>query len=106
MGKYKRRTYKRLTLSKVLSQDVYKINHHFHCDSKCVIYLIFSKVCGLQHVGSTFDRFRLRWNNYIRSQRIVSEGGTSKQNYFHQHFLRENHNGLLEDCEIRLIEKN
>ena len=40
------------------------------------------------------------------SERTASEGGTPKQNYFHQHFLSENHHGLLEDCEIiRLIDK-
>ena len=54
---------------------------------------------------ATVNRFRLRWNNYKCSQRTASEGGTPKQNYFHQHFLSENHHGLLEDCEIRLIDK-
>ena len=66
-----------------VTKEVYKINHHFHCDSKCVICLISCKVCGLQYVGSTVNRFRLRWNNYKCSQRIASEGGTPKQNYFH-----------------------
>ena len=93
------------TFQRSVTKKDYKINNHFHCDSKCVIYLISCKVCGLQYVGSTVDRFRLRWNNYKCSQRIASEGGTPKQNYFHQHFLRENHHGLLKDCEIRLIDK-
>ena len=35
----------------------------------------------------------------------MSEDGTPKQNYFRQHFLSENHHGLLEHCEIRLIDK-
>ena len=93
------------TFKSFVIKEVYKINHHFHFDSKCVIYLISCKVCGLQCVGSTVDRFRLRWNNYKCSQRIASEDGTPKQNYFHQHFLSENHHVLLEDCEIRLIDK-
>ena len=88
-----------------VTKEVYKINHQFHCDSKCVICLISCKACDLQYVGSTVDRFRLRWNNYKCLQRIASKGGISKQNYFHQHFLSENHHGLLEDCEIRLIDK-
>ena len=29
-----------------VKKEVYKFNHHFHCDSKCVIYLISCKVCG------------------------------------------------------------
>ena len=32
-------------------------------------------------------------------------GGSPKQNYFHQHFLSENHHGLLKDCQIKLIDK-
>ena len=88
-----------------VTKEVYKINHNFHCDSKRVIYLVSYKVCGSQYDRSTADRFRLRWNNYKCSQRIASEGGTLKQNYFHQHFLSENHHGLFEDCEIRLIDK-
>ena len=41
--------------------------------TKLIIIFI---VCGLQYVGSTVDRFRLRWHNYKCSQRIASEGGT------------------------------
>ena len=29
------------------------------------------------------------------------EIGTAKKNYFNQRFLIEDHNGLLEDCDIR-----
>ena len=36
---------------------------------------------------------------------IASEGGTPKQNSFHNHFLSENYHGVLEDCEISLIDK-
>ena len=35
----------------------------------------------------------------------MSEGGTPMQNFFHQHFLDEDHHGLLMDCEIRLIDR-
>ena len=51
-------------------------------------------------LGSTVDRFCLRC-----SHRVVLEGGTPKQNYFHQHFLSEEHNGLLENCGITFIDK-
>ena len=33
------------------------------------------------------------------------EGGTTKQNYFHQPFLREDHGGLVEDCKIMFVVK-
>ena len=36
---------------------------------------------------------------------IASEGGTPKQNYFHQDFLSQNHHGLPEDSKIRVIDK-
>ena len=42
----------------------YKINDQLNCNDKCLIYLLSCKVCGLQYVGSTTDKFRLRWNNY------------------------------------------
>ena len=46
-----------------------KINHYINCGDKCLIYLLSRKTCGLQcvcssMVGSTTDRFRLRWNNH------------------------------------------
>ena len=61
---------------------------------------------GIQYVSSTVDRFCLRWNNYKCSKTIALESGTPKKNYFHQHFLSEDYHGLLEDCEIMLIDKN
>ena len=70
------------------------------------IYLyIYIYVCGLQYVGSTVDRFSLRGKNYKCSQRVALEGGTLKQNYFHQHFFGKDRYGLLEDCEITLFDK-
>ena len=30
----------------------------------------------------------------------------SQENYFHQHFLSEDHHGLLKDCEITLVDKS
>ena len=37
--------------------------------------------------------------------RVALKGGIPKQNYFHQHFLKQDHHGLLEDCKITLIDK-
>ena len=66
------------TFQSFVTKKIYKINHHFHCDSKCIVYLLSCKVCGLQYVGSTVDRFHLRWNNYKCSQRAALEGATPK----------------------------
>ena len=92
------------TFQSFVTKKIYKISRHFHCDSHSVVFT-FYKVCGLQYVGSTVDRFRLRWNNYKCSQRVALEDGTPKQNYFHQHFLSEDYHWLLEDCEITLIDQ-
>ena len=51
------------TFESFLTEKVYKTNRSFDCDSKCLIYLFSCKVCGSQYLGSTVDRFRLRWNN-------------------------------------------
>ena len=68
--------------------------------------LTFScKVCGIQYVAPPTDRFRLRWNNYKSCQRNAVDGRTPNQNYFHEHFLSESHNWLINDCEILFIEK-
>ena len=70
----------------------YKINHHLDCNDKCLIYLLSCKICGLQYVGSTTDRFRLRWNNYKDNGRKAQQG--------EEHMQPE-----LQDCSITLIDK-
>ena len=45
----------RNTFQSFVIKMVYKINHHFHCHNKCIVYLLSCKVCGLQYVGSTVD---------------------------------------------------
>ena len=62
-------------------------------------------ICGIQYVGSTVDRFQLRWNNYKCCQRNAADGETPNQNYFHQRFLSDGRSGLMNDCEINLMDK-
>ena len=93
------------TFQSFVTKKIYKINPNFHCNNKFVVYFISCKVCNLQYVESTVDRFHLGWSNYKCSQRIVSKVGTPKQNLFHQHFLSATHHGLLNDCETELIGK-
>ena len=64
-----------------------------------------SKVCGKQYVGSTTERFRLRKNNYMSFQRKAERGEDCMQKYFYDHFLRESHNGLINDVAIVLSYK-
>ena len=58
-----------------VTKESYKINHKLDCDSKCFIYLFSCKTCGLQHVGSTVERFRFRWNNNKNCQMEAAQGG-------------------------------
>ena len=83
----------------------YKINRNLNCNDKCLIYLLSCKICGLQYVGSTTDRFRLRWNNYKDSDRKAQRGEEHIQPKLFQHFHSEGHNGFLHDCSIILIDK-
>ena len=71
-----------------------------------MLELAFScKVCGIHFVSFTFDRFRLRWNNYKSCQKNAADGGTPNQHYLHQHFLSDDHKGLMNDCESIFIDK-
>ena len=88
-----------------ITKSVYKINHKFNCNSKCVVYLLRCKVCNKQYVGQTSDKFRKRWNNYVTCQRNASNGGSPPQLSFHLHFLGPDHNGLVNDIEISFIDK-
>ena len=83
----------------------YKINHHLDCNDKCLIYLLSCKICGLQYVGSTTDRFRLRWNNYKDNDRKARRGEEHMQPELFEHFHSKEHNGFLQDCSITLIDK-
>ena len=82
-----------------------KINHHLDCNDKCLIYLLSCKICGLQYVGFTTDRFRLRWNNYKDNDRKAQRCEEHMQPELFEHFHSEEHNGFLQDCSITLIEK-
>ena len=63
------------------------------------------KVCGLQYVCSTTDKFRLRWNNYKENDRKALRGEEYMQPELFENFVPENHNCFLTDCSITLIEK-
>ena len=92
------------TFESFVTKKVYKINHSFNWDSQCMIYLFSCKVCGIQYVSPTVDRFRLKWNNYNYKtcQRNAADGGTPNQNYFHQHFLSDGNNGLMNDVHRQI----
>ena len=87
------------------TNEQYNINHQLNCIDKCLIYLLSCKVCSLQYVGSTTDKFRLRWNNYKENNRKAKRGEEHMQPLVFEHFSSNDHNGFLEDCSITLIDK-
>ena len=70
-----------------------------------MIYLTSCKICGLQCVGSTTDRFRLRWNNYKHNDRKAQRGKEHMQPELFEHFHSVEHNGFSQDCSITLIDE-
>ena len=91
-------------VSKVTGKT-YKINFELNCNSKSIIYLITCKICGIQYVGQTTRRWRERWNLYKQNQDLAKKGHHHQQPKFHEHFLASDHNGLLADAEVVLIDK-
>ena len=83
------------TFTSHVTKETFKINHHFNCNSKCLIYLFSCKVCEKQYVGSTTDKFRYQWKNYKNYQRKADRGEDHMQKYLHNYFLNEDHDGLL-----------
>ena len=63
------------------------------------------KICGLQYIGSTTDRFRSRWNNYKDNDRKVQRAEEHMQLELFEHFHSEEHNWFFQDCSITLIDK-
>ena len=87
------------------TKEQYKINHQLNCNDNCLIYLLSCKVCGLQYVGSTTDKFRIRWSNYKENNRKAKGGEEHIQPLVFEHFSSNDHNRFLEDWSITFIDK-
>ena len=98
---------KSVTLSPVMppKKTCKKINYHFNCNSKCLIYLFSCKVCGKQYVGFTTDKFRYQWYNYKNCQHKAEKEEHHMQKQLPDQFLSEDRDGLLNNVEITPIDK-
>ena len=56
------------------TREKYKVNHQLNCNDKCLTYLLSCKVYGLQYVGCTTDKFRLRWNTCEENNQKAKRG--------------------------------
>ena len=93
------------TFTSIVTGKTYKINHHFNCDEKCLIYLLTCNRCKKQYTGQTVDNFHLRWNNYKSCWGKHTEGRSVKQKHLYEHFTEKGHEGFLQDVSIIFIDK-
>ena len=75
------------TFTSTVTHTSYKINHSFDCNDKCLTYLLTSKTCLKQYVGSTTGCFRYRWNNYKCNDRKYARSEACLQEHLFEHFL-------------------
>ena len=87
------------------TKEQYKINHQLDWNDKCLIFLLSCKACGLQYVGSTTDKFRLRWNNYNENNRKAKRREEHMKPLIFTHSSSKDHNDFLEDFSITLTDK-
>ena len=89
-----------------ITGKTYSINYQLNCNSSNVIYLLCCKICGIQYVGSTTTRFRLRFKNHKSRLRVharLSINDKEKGDPLYRHFYGPGHNGL-EDVSVQLID--
>ena len=89
------------------TKKAYSINYALNCNSSNVVYLLSCKVCGIQYVGSTSTKFRLRFNNHksrIRVHTRFSANEKLRDDLIYQHFNGPGHNGL-DDISVQLIDQ-
>ena len=80
-----------------VANKIYKINHQFECNKKCLVYLLTCKKCLKQYVGQTIDTFRHRWNNFKSSDTKFQPSEPCMQEHLFRHFSSPGHNGFLND---------
>ena len=73
--------------------------------TKCLVYLLSCKVCGMQYNNQTNDEFRYRENHYRDNNRKSVRGEDHKQVGFFAHFQTAGHSGFINDIEIKFIGK-
>ena len=88
------------------TKKAWKINHSFDCNDKCLFYLLSCKTYVKQYIGNTADHFRSRWSNLKNDIRKAEDCNTENVNYkfLESHYLQSDHQGFLNDVEVRLID--
>ena len=79
------------TFTSTVTGEIFKINHKFNCDDRCLIYLPTCNQCRKQYVGQTVDNFRFRWNNCKCNCYKPAKGESVKQQHLYDHLMLEDH---------------
>ena len=82
---------------------MFKISHNFNCNSKCLIYYFLlryvrNNILDLLLISLGINKTIVRTTNIKQKEDYIQE-------YLHDHFLTENHLGLLNNVEITFIDK-
>ena len=91
--------------SSAVTNKIYKINHQFECNKRCLVYLLTCKKCLKQYVGQTIDTFRHHWNKYKSDNRKLQRSEPCMQEHLFWHFSSPGHNGFLSDVSVTSIGK-
>ena len=92
--------------SRVTGRD-FIINFTLNCNSDHVVYLLSCAKCEMQYIGSTINKFRIRFNNHksrLNAHRGLSADSKAKDDIVYKHFNQSDHNGL-DEVRIQLIDK-
>ena len=93
------------TLTRTITGESFKINHHLCCNDKCLGYLLTHKIWNKQKTAKRVDRFRLWRNDCKECERKFFWGEEIKQKSLNEHFLRDGHQSFEEDVSLCLIDK-
>ena len=70
-----------------------------------MVYLLTSKFCRKQFIGSTITKFRLFFNQYKCNIKLYGEGRRNfEQVKLIEHFYRENHNDTHQEINCKIID--
>ena len=72
------------------SNRTYQITQHLHCKSKIIIYLVTCTKCSVQYVGSTSNKFIVRFRNH-KSAMKTNKNTCEVATHFNKTFQFHNH---------------
>ena len=77
----------------------------FNYDSSNVVYLLKSKICEKQYVGSTVTKFRSRFNRYKSNINLYGKGQMGfMQKPLIIHFISNKRNSSHKDIKVQIID--